>query len=382
MVHNDPLVITNLLHQADKLIRRPLSPIRLIDTVEFALAEFLSKAIHVKDQDHLSVIYFSQNFTKIFFMKGPKIEDVLPTIHTGSKSATICETAFSKILYEFDFKGIDAPKTLILAGEIAQVNAEFFFREKFPDLDIVSLEPEETLLAPDLKNMAGNVSPYTTAIALAMKNLLPKKVRKYKSNFVPRRIKEKQSQFVIAWHGFAAIGLILLTMLFLYAQNISINNEIHQTQNSLNKINQELTLLGDVEHKVDSLRLEITNIETGASLIDSLASATTRWTPLIEDFSNAFNDLGFFYVNQFVSSTNKTAVIELDLSNLAQVALLERYINDSKVLKVKDTKTEQAEELLQLTIECDLSNQYLNEKHVKLSDISDSTAVEDNKNIK
>ena len=233
----------------------------------------------------------------------------MPTIHTGSKSATICETAFSKILYEFDFKGIDAPKKLVLAGEIAQVNADFFFKEKFPELDIISLEPSESLLAPDLKTMAGNVAPYATAIALALKNLLPKKEKTYKSNFLPKRIKEKQSQFVVAWHGFAALGAIMLTILFLFAQTTAINNDTQKTRSSLNKINEELLLLGDVEHQVDSLRLEIRNIETGASLIDSLASATTRWTPLVESFSNAFNEFGFFNVNQFASASSKKMLV-------------------------------------------------------------------------
>ena len=197
IVHNDPLIFSNLLQQAFRLTGRPQSSIYLIDTIEFALAEYICKSININEQDRLSVIFFSQNFTKIFFMKGSKIEDVLPTIHTGAKSSTICETAFSKILYEFDFKGIDAPQTLVLAGEVNQVNAETFFKEKFPDLNIVILEPEESLLSPELENAVGNISPYCASIALATKALLTKKERKYKANFLPKSIREKQSQFII-----------------------------------------------------------------------------------------------------------------------------------------------------------------------------------------
>ena len=373
MVHYDPLVFTNVLQQAIKLTRRPQVPIHLIDTVEFALAEYICRTVHLENRDRLSVIYFSENYTKIFFMRGHKIEDVLPTIHTGAKSVTICETAFSKILYEFDFKGIDAPQTLVLAGEISQVNAEFFFREKFPDLEIVTLEPEESMLSPEIQNMAGNISPYCSAIALATKALLPKKERKYKSNFIPKSIREKQSEFVVAWHGFAALGLIFVTILVFFTQNMSLNKQIHQTKMSLKNIEQELFLLKGVEYQVDSLRTEISNIETGASLIDSLASTTTKWSPLIETFSDAHKDVGKFTVNQFVSLAGKKILADLNLTDLEQVALLERFISNSKVLTVKNTESEYSEEMLQLIIECDLTNQIFSEIEPDFSEISDST---------
>jgi len=373
MVHYDPLIFTNLLQQAVKLTRRPQNPIHLIDTLEFALAEYISRSVNINDQDRLSVIHFSENFTKIFFMKGHKIEDVLATIHTGAKSVAICETAFSKILYEFDFKGIDAPQTLVLSGEISQVNAEFFFREKFPDLDIVTLEPDESRLSPEIQNMAGNISPYCTPIALATKALLSKKERKYKANFIPKSIKEKQSQFVIAWHGFAALGLIFITTLFLFTQNVSLNKDIHQTKMSLKNIEAELYALSRVEHQVDSLRAEITNIETGASLIDSLANSTTRWTPLIETFSEAFNDLGLFSINQFASISSDKMVVDLNLSNLEQVARLERFIPESKVLTVKNTESEYSEELLQLIIECKMNSQLYDKKQHNIAEMNDST---------
>jgi len=381
MVHNDPLVFVNIFQQALKLSRRPPSPIILIDSIEFALAEYINRSINISEQDRVSVIYFSENFTKIFFMKGYKIEDVLPTIYTGAKSSTICETAFSKILYEFDFKGIDAPQTLVLAGEIAQVNAEYFFKDKFPNLEIVILEPEESSLSSETKNMSGNISPFCTSIALATKAILPRKERKCKTNFLPKNIREGQSQFVVAWHGFAALGAIFLTILFLFTQNFKIIDEIKQTKASLKTINEELANLGEVEHQVDSLRAEISNIETGASLIDSLASATTRWTPLIETFSEAYEKLGFFSINQFENVSNEKMVVSLNISNLEQVALLERFIDESKVLTVTNTETEDIEKLLQLVIECDLKNQKLHNEQKNLSkqnEVFDSHVINNN----
>ncbi len=357
MFHNDSLVFSTLLGEACKLMKRPISPIALIDTVEFALAEYISRTVDLTENDRAAVVLFSQNLTKIFFMKGKLVENVLPTIHTGARSSKICETAFAKMLYEFDFKGIDSPHNIVLVGEVDQVQAEEFFKNKFPNLNIIKLETNESYLAPNVKEFENRTAPFSVAIAMAVKALQSKKTKTYNFNFLPKRIKDRQSEFVVAWHGFAMLGILFLTILFLFTQNIRILNHINQSKGELNQINLELANLQNVEHDVDSLRLEIANIEKGASLIDSLGRETTRWTPLIESFSDALKALGSFSVIKFASVSKDKMVVELRLSNLKQVALLERFINKSKVLSVLNTVNEDREEILQLTIECDLSEQ-------------------------
>lgn len=357
MVHKDTLALSSLLGETFKLMKRAASPIILIDTIEFALAEYISKTTNLTEQDRSAVVLFSHNYTKIFFMKGKSIENILPTIHTGSKSTKICETAFSKILYEFDFKGIDSPQTIILAGEVDQVQAETFFVDKFPNLNIIKLETNESFLAPNIQVLAGKTSPYSVATALAVKSLQSNKLRTYKQNYLPKRIKERQSQFVVAWHGFAMMGILFLTILFLFTQNLRILNSINKTKKSLNQTNLELANLKNVEHDVDSIRLEISNIEKGAALIDSLGRERTRWSPSIESFSEAFKAIGSFSINKFVSVSKEKMVVEIELSNLKQVAELERFIEKSKVLSVLNKITDEKEEIHQLTIECDLSGQ-------------------------
>ncbi len=358
MMHNDPLIFINLVIEAFRLSARQASPISLIDSLEFSLAEYLSRTVEFESDERLAVIYFSQNYSKVFFTKGSQITYVLPTIHTGVKSSKVCEIVFSKMLYELDFKGLQAPQKIILAGELEQAKADEYFKEKFPNLHTIRLDANESTLAPEVRNLADRTSSYAVAIGLAMKSLTPNKFKKYSQNFLPKRVRDKQSQFVVAWHGFAMMGVLFVTILFLFLQNVKLNQSVQETRVSLNAINDELFALADVERHVDSLRMKINNIETGTSLIDSLSGETTRWTPLIEAFSDAFEKLGFFSVNKFVSVSNKKMVVEINLSNLKQVALLERFIKDSKVLSFVNKETENSNnDLLQLTIECDLSNQ-------------------------
>ncbi|OQX88765.1 hypothetical protein B6D60_01130 [candidate division KSB1 bacterium 4484_87] len=359
VVHKDPLIFANLLSEAVRLMHRQSQPIKLIDTIEFSLAELVHETYQLSDVDRTAVVLFSQNFTKIFFMKGSKIDYILPTIHIGIRSSKICETAFSKLLYELDFKGLELPRQIVLTGEVDAIDAEDFFQTKFPNINIVKFEVSESYLAPHLQGLAGKTSPYSVAIALATKVLRPKKERIYKNNFVPKKVREQQSQFVIAWHGFAMIGLVFLTLILLFLKSSAINSDIAKVKNSLEEINFDLSQLKNVEHDVDSLRLEISHLEKGTSLIDSLSAVTTRWTPLIKTFSDAYEKIGKFTIKKFESVSDEKMVVSLNLSRLEQVALLERFISDSKVLSVGRQKTEDQGEILEMTIECDLSHQKL-----------------------
>ncbi|MDW7680022.1 MAG: hypothetical protein SCK70_05630 [bacterium] len=356
MVHKDYLVFFTLLSEALKVGGRKFSPIILIDTIEFALAEYINRTVDLTTDDRAAVVLFSHNYTKIMFLKGHKIENVLPTIHIGARSSKICETAFSKMLYELDFKGIDSPQTIILAGEVDLVQAEPFFTERFPNLRIIKLETDDTLLGLNAKEFSGRTSSYSVAIALALKAMQPKKNRHYKENYLPKQIREKQSEFVVAWHGFAMLGIVLLTMLFLFIQTNKINSKISEHKVALNQINTELVLLKNVEHDVDSLRMEINNIEMGAALIDSLGSQTTRWMPLVETLSDAMQQVGNFSISKIETVSKQKMIVAINLSTLEQVALLERFIPGSKVLSVINQKSEETSGMLQLTIECDVTN--------------------------
>lgn len=359
IIHKDSLAFSSILGEASKLMNRQQHPLSLIDTNEFALADYIAKTTNLSEAERSAVVFFSQNFTQIFFMKGGTIENVLPTIHTGARSSTICETAFSKILYEFDFKGIDSPQTIFLVGEVDQVKGVEFFSERFANLNIVKIETDESTLTSSIREFAGNTSPFCMAIALAMKTLQPKKSKNYKLNFVPKRIRDKQSQFVVAWHGFAMLAMLFLTILFIFTQNIKLNNDINKTRNSIKTINEKLDKLSNVEHDVDSLRLEISNIEKGTALIDSLSEVTTRWTPLIESFSDAIESVGTFTITKFESISKDRIVMVLNLSNEKQVALLERNITNSKVLSVINKASEDMGNVLELSIECNLEHQRL-----------------------
>jgi hypothetical protein len=351
MVHDDPLVLSTLLLETIRVTKSRPPKIELIDAIEFALAHEIRVSYNVQESEHIAILLFAKSFTKVFFMRGPEIETVLPTIHEGAESKNVCETIFSKILFEFDSGNIGPLHRMILVGEIDKSKAEQFFHEKLPTLNIQRFESGRVSLAPEVEPFARRIAYYGVPIALALKQLESKIAPPYNQNFLPRRIRDKQSVYKVAWHGFAMLGVLFLCAFFLSFESFKKAQEIQLAQASLASLNQELNRLSSVQSEVDSIRTEISSLEKGSSLLDSLAQSTTRWTPIVETFSDAFNRIGVFSIVHLETPAPGTLLVDAELTTKEQVANLERFIAKSKVISVINTK-EEGSSTLKVTLEC------------------------------
>ncbi|MBD3386667.1 hypothetical protein GF407_17320 [candidate division KSB1 bacterium] len=326
MAHEDPLILADLFHEAGRLMKISPPQIKRIDTTEFSLAYSVSKAFPLQGKS-TAVVYFSQNYTKIFFMQEDMVISVLPAIHEGASSETVCETAFSKILFELDSGNISALNNIILAGELDTCGAEKVFTEKFSDVNILRFKPPATKLAPYLKNQK-QIASYAVSISLAIKVLDKKIKRPYHQNFLPKRVYDKSALYKISWHGFLLMIFLFIGALFLTIQTISNFQTIRKERNTERHLNNELSGLAFIATQVDSLRHEINILKNNTALIDSMNQHTTRWSPAIEALSEAYEKVGPFVLVKIETTTNKLTA-EVIMKNRDQVARMERFINNS-----------------------------------------------------
>ncbi len=361
MVHDDPLVLSTLLLESIRVTKSRPPKIELIDTIEFALAHEIRVSYSVAENEHVAVLLFAKSFTKVFFMRGSEIEIVLPTIHEGAESKNVCDTVFSKILFEFDSGNIGPLHRMILVGEIDKAKAEQFFREKLPTLVIQRFEIVRATVAPEVEPFGRRIAYYGVPIVLALKLLDGKVEPPYNQNFLPRRIHDKQAVYKIAWHGFAMLLVLFLCALFLSFESFKKAQEIKLAQESLASMNQELLRLSTVQMQVDSIRARISSLEKGSSLLDSLTQNTTRWTPVLETFSDAFNATGPFSLVRLETPAPSSLVVDAEITSREQVAELERFIRKSKVISVLNTKEENAS-TLRITMECQVNQGTANSK--------------------
>ncbi len=341
LYHDDPLVFSSLLLESFRLIRNHPPAIGLIDSLEFGLSHEIIHQYQLGDQDQTAVVLFSSTITKIYFMRGRTIHSVLPTIYEGAESENICETAFAKILFEFDSGKLSALNNIILAGDVDRVQGEKFFREKWPSAQVTRLEIVRAQLAEKLDVMHGRTCSYAMPIALALKSLDDKPKPAYAHNFVPRRILDKQSVYRLAWHSILLLVVLFCSVMFLTVQSVRSMQQVRDLHAEERMLQRQMEDLAKIAVEVDSLRCKIQVMEKGTALIDSLNKVSTRWSPLIESFSQAYESIGPFSFVTLTAADDHRITVEAELAQEKQVALLERMIPQStltSVVKGQDQK--------------------------------------------
>lgn len=106
-------------------------------------------------------------------------------------------------------------------------------------------------------------------------------------------------------------------------------------------LQRQMEDLAKIAVEVDSLRSKIQVMEKGTALIDSLNKVSTRWSPLIDSFSQAYESVGPFSFVTLTAADDHRITVEAELAQEKQVALLERMIPRStltSVVKGQDQK--------------------------------------------
>ncbi|HNW61171.1 MAG TPA: hypothetical protein PKI62_15970 [bacterium] len=350
IVHDDPLVFSSTLFEAMRIMRSRPPQVALIDTLEFALAHALATRRSLQEKQITAVVYFASSFTKVIFFRGLLMEEVLPTIHEGADSEHVCDTVYSKILFELDSGKIPAINSLIVTGDVDRTRAEANFHDKFTNVEVKRFDFTDLPLGHHATMLNGRTAPWSAAIALAVKALDDKASSLYKQNFLPRRIRDRQSIYRVAWHGLMMLGLLFAGVLFLTYKLISGQQELNRLHRSSSAMDMDLARLSIVAQEVDSLRAVISTLETGTALVDSLKARSVRWSPVLQDFSRAFASAGPFSLQKLTGSADGVLIAEAEITRRSQVAELERLIEPSTVLNVNSKEGNR--QALVVTLEC------------------------------
>ena len=350
VVHDDPLVLAALFDEATSILRTQPIKLSLVDTIEFSLANELVKSYEFEQEDHTAVIVFAEGFTKIFFMKGPEIVSVLATIHEGADSETVCDTAFSKILFELDSGNIASLNNVVLVGEISRLDAEAYFKNRLPELEIIRFDATRASQGVQMERYENQLESFAIAIALAMKIMDEKDSTIYSQNFLPTRIRDKTAVYKIGWPGFLLLVFLFISAFFITNKSISNNFEIKKARSNIAFLNNELNGLKSVAHEVDSLRSEIDALKNNTALIDSMTKETIRWAPTIEALSNAYNDIGPFSIYKIETRDKQHMIIDMRMENRQQVVKLERFIDFSLISAVYTSELDRS--YVNVTIDC------------------------------
>jgi len=226
------------VHDIEKMTRKPAPVIGLIDSIEFTITSLLRDNMQFESGEITAVISINSNCTKLFFLNGNELFHISPIIYSGVQHRGSANKIYAKVLYELSNEAITGLDRIVILGDDEKNSYKEFFAAKFPDLaidDLSSLHFHDLMSEPIVDNV---LSRYYLAIALALKSANLNNANYYPTNFVPAKVKEKQSVFSIGWHGYLMLAILFICVLGVSVQNRKVSNELKVSQLSLLDIDE------------------------------------------------------------------------------------------------------------------------------------------------
>ena len=263
----------------------------LIDTSETALVNLARATLDLTAEEGTVLVYIGREFSSIIVLKGDHPVSFVQAIHEGYESEKVCNTLFARILLEQEEADLPEIKRIVLAGEIGTTKANDFFTKQFPEvkvepmafdpLDISQLESEDTAVLPN----------FAIPIAMAWEALDRKNPRFLHLDLMPDSIRNFQKFFMIAWHGFAVLGLIFVLMVGLSYQSLVRWSAIDNLEYNIQQKQETLVSLQTDLARVGLLQDQIENLEANLRFVDSQIMDPDKWSRLFTKLAGDFTSV-------------------------------------------------------------------------------------------
>ncbi len=140
------------------------------------------------------------------------------------------------------------------------------------------------------------VSEYAIPIATAWRALIPKRGGLYDLNLCPIIITEGQKAFKLAWHGWLLALMMIGSIVFFYTSIQTRNAEIKHQKELLTRKQDELAGLEVLRTRRQALSGDIERYAKAASVYDSVAPGSDRWSRVLHYVSNSVEDLNSLWI--------------------------------------------------------------------------------------
>jgi hypothetical protein len=296
VVREDGMHIYDLLREVKPFIGNTIPKINLIDSADTALIGLVRSSYEVQEEDVSVLVYVGNDFSRLIFMQGKNYLHFAPIISEGYGSSNIENTIYSRILLEQDNIALTRIDRIILCGESHKVNLRESLAPQFTSATV------EYLQVPDLdlsvyEGMVGEaVSEYAIPIATAWRALMPKRSGFYPLNLCPDMIMEGQKAFKLAWHGWIIALGIIGSIVFFITSIQSRSAEIKRQKDVLVRKKGELADLERLRARRAELTADIDRYSKAATLYDSIAPGSDRWSRVLHYVANSVEDLNSLWI--------------------------------------------------------------------------------------
>lgn len=298
VVHENGLAVLDFVEGIGSFLHGPLS-VTLVDTNEIALMNLVRASYSFSEQEVVAVVYIGDEFSRVLFMRGNTYLSFGGVVDEGRRSSHVLNALFSKILLEQDVSGMPDIDRFLLSGYCGEVEARTFFAHQFPDAQVDYLVPPQLEVADrvgegEVGNNEQEIAAFAIPIGLAWKALGEKKGTFYDTDFVPKRIRDRQNAYKLAWHAFLVMGLLGAVVVVLIGQWKAQTEAIHGAQHSVRGLEAsiaeaetDLASMGSL----DSLQSQVRRYEADITFVDTLSRDAQKWSPMLEQLAMQTKEL-------------------------------------------------------------------------------------------
>ncbi|MFU8862087.1 MAG: PilN domain-containing protein [Cyclonatronaceae bacterium] len=243
---------------------------------EAVLVGMVANNYDLVEDEFTVLVHITNASSRIIFMKGNKIFNVLPVINEKARSNKLLNTLFSKILFEIDRGELPSIDRIIITNPASLGNkARNFFQEKFVEIMVENFELNPDKIEYSDEQITGLMS-HASAIGAAWlaSGLDSDAFPGY--SLMPRRVKARQQIFKITWHSIALILLIGFAPVMFNQMISERQSQINGLTNDINLVQLQINETRPVAAVVDVLTARLNEVSERLGLLEELSESTLR----------------------------------------------------------------------------------------------------------
>lgn len=290
------------------------------------------------DDEITALVSIGEKTSRLVFLQGDRLVHVLPVINEGSKSKSVLQTIFSKLLFEID-KGTLPTLDQIIVMHSSKPGREVieFFRDQFIDVAVVLFQPDpgKIEMPDELRNNPEALRPYITAIGAAQ-SAAGLDAREWPSlSLLPQYVREQQKIFKLEWHG-----MVLLAMIAAAPMVLNLWYQDYQAQRAglmqeVERIDNRIMELRPVALDVERMLEEEAAVREVNQRIINLSKTNLLWSETLNEIN-----LGMQQVPNTWFSSLRVAGEELSIEAHSiyrhRVPLAAQVFRDARVVQVNE----------------------------------------------
>jgi len=297
IVREDGLHLYDLVTELRSFLGGRIPNVSGIGSADIALLELVRSGYEIQEEEISVLVYVGHDFSRLIFMQGQNFLHFAPIISEGLGSTNIENTLYSRILLEQDNIALTRIDRILLAGESHKVNLLDALAPQFSNAQVEYMKAAELDLSLYEGSVGEAISEYAIPLTIAWKALHEKHQGFFDVNLVPVSIIEGQKVFKLAWHGWLAAAMIVVSIVFFYTSILKRHNEILNTDSELKKKQSRLVELEELRVRKEQLNADLARYRVASALYEEIAPGGDRWGRVLHYMANSVEDLNSLWIS-------------------------------------------------------------------------------------